>query len=92
MRRAVETLLITYDWGEALVALNVCLKPLVDHLFTREVALGAERQGDHAGAQMPRALAEGGAWHGGGGSGVRADGRSAEPGRISARRRSANLF
>ncbi|MEP6653276.1 MAG: hypothetical protein ABJA82_07955 [Myxococcales bacterium] len=62
MRRAVETLLITYDWGEALVALNVCLKPMVDHLFTAEFAIGAERQGDHADAQMLRSFADDCAW------------------------------
>ena len=24
---------MTYDWAEALVALNLCIKPLIDHLF-----------------------------------------------------------
>ena len=33
LRRTIEKLLVTYDWGEALVALNVCVRPLVDELF-----------------------------------------------------------
>jgi toluene monooxygenase system protein E len=38
LRRAVELLLVTYDWGEALVALNACVKPVVDELFMKVFA------------------------------------------------------
>jgi toluene monooxygenase system protein E len=43
LRQFVEQLLVTYDWGEAFVALNLVLKPLIDDLFlkrTSELALG----------------------------------------------------
>lgn len=33
LREITEKILVTYDWGEAFVALNVCLKPLVDDLI-----------------------------------------------------------
>jgi len=46
LRETVERLLVTYDWGEALVALNVCLKPQVDELFMRHFALLAAAHGD----------------------------------------------
>jgi toluene monooxygenase system protein E len=47
LRQFVEQLLVTYDWGEAFVALNLVLKPMIDELFlkhTSDLALG---QGDH---------------------------------------------
>ena len=62
-RRAVERLLVTYDWGEALIALNVCLKPVVDELFLLRLAELAEAAGDHLDAQILRALYEDCAWH-----------------------------
>lgn len=37
LRQLVEELLVTYDWSESFVALNLCLKPLLDHLFLREL-------------------------------------------------------
>jgi toluene monooxygenase system protein E len=47
LRRAVELLLVTYDWGEALVALNVCVKPVVDELFMKVLAdIAANDQAD----------------------------------------------
>ena len=33
LRIAIEKLLITYDWGESFVALNLVLKPLMDEVF-----------------------------------------------------------
>lgn len=35
LRALVEKLLVTYDFGEALVALNVCVKPALDELLLR---------------------------------------------------------
>src|ERR1700728_1361382 len=43
LREFVERLLVTYDWGEAFVALNLVLKPMIDDLFlkhTSDLALG----------------------------------------------------
>jgi len=62
LRRVVEKLLVTYDWGAALVALNVCVRPLVDELFLVGLATLAERNGDYADAQLLRSFADDGAW------------------------------
>ncbi len=62
LRRTIETLLVTYDWGEALVALNVCVKPILDHLFMGQLATLAERQGDYVDAQLLRSFADDCAW------------------------------
>jgi toluene monooxygenase system protein E len=63
LRRTVERLLVTYDWGEALVALNVCLQPLLDELFFAGLAALAERHGDYIDAQILRSYADDGRWH-----------------------------
>lgn len=53
LRRLVEELLVTYDWGEAFVALNVVVKPILDDVFARwgndkdRMMLGSFAQ-DHA--------------------------------------------
>jgi len=62
LRRAIETLLVTYDWGEALIALNVCLKPMVDDLFLGELAARADAAHDHLDAQILRSLFEDSQW------------------------------
>jgi toluene monooxygenase system protein E len=62
LRRALETLLVTYDWGEALIALNVCLKPTVDDLFLGALAERADAARDHLDAQILRSLFEDAAW------------------------------
>ena len=62
LRRTIETLLVTYDWGEALVALNVCVRPMVDELFLVGLAALAERHGDYADAQVLRSFADDGVW------------------------------
>lgn len=46
LRRTIEELLVTYDWGEAFVALNLCVKPLLDqlvHHFAAELARSGHR-------------------------------------------------
>jgi toluene monooxygenase system protein E len=53
MRSSIERLLVTYDWGEALVALNAVLKPLFDELFMVHLAQLASRSGDPL---LPRLL------------------------------------
>jgi len=62
LRWAVERLLVTYDWGEAFVALNACLKPMVDDLFLRDLAARAERVHDHLDAQILGSLFEDAEW------------------------------
>jgi toluene monooxygenase system protein E len=62
-RRAIETLLVTYDWGEALVALNAVVKPAFDGAFLgrlREQALSA---GDYLMAETLASLEEDSRWH-----------------------------
>lgn len=51
IRSVMEQLLVTYDWGEALVALNLCLKPVVDELFNVRLSALAGARGDHLDAQ-----------------------------------------
>jgi len=46
MRKLVERMLVTYDWAEALVALNVVLKPLFDELFMVQFGGVAAQSGD----------------------------------------------
>ncbi len=63
MRRLIETLLVTYDWGEALVALNLCVKPMIDDLFLVHLAELADRSHDYVDAQILRSLFEDSEWH-----------------------------
>jgi toluene monooxygenase system protein E len=63
LRRAIERLLVTYDWGEAFVALNVCLKPMIDDFFLVQLAVLADRSRDHLDAQILRSLFEDSEWH-----------------------------
>ena len=63
LRQYVERLLVTYDWGEAFVALNLVLKPMIDDLFlkrTSDLALG---QDDHLLGQILYSLGEDSDWH-----------------------------
>lgn len=46
LRKALEELLVTYDWGESFVALNVVVKPALDALFNDTVAELATLNGD----------------------------------------------
>ncbi|HEY5866644.1 MAG TPA: toluene hydroxylase, partial [Candidatus Tectomicrobia bacterium] len=38
LREAVEKMLIAYDWGEAFVALNLVVKPVIDAVFNMQLA------------------------------------------------------
>lgn len=63
LRQFVEQLLVTYDWGEAFVALNLVLKPMIDDLFlkhTSDLALG---HNDHLIGQIFYSLNEDCQWH-----------------------------
>lgn len=63
LRRAVEQLLVTYDWGESLAALNLCLKPAFDRLFMVRFADLARAAGDDLLAQLLFSLNEDCRWH-----------------------------
>jgi hypothetical protein len=62
LRRTIERMLVTYDWGEALVALNVCAKPLLDELLMVELPLLARREGDYLLGEIFFSLAQDCAW------------------------------
>jgi toluene monooxygenase system protein E len=63
LRRAVERALVTYDWAEAVAALNLCLKPMVEALFLGELTRLARRQQDFLVAEMLSSFEEDGRWH-----------------------------
>jgi toluene monooxygenase system protein E len=62
LRRALERLLVAYDWGEALVGLNLCFKPAVDALLGVELGRLARQRGDFVLAQMLASFEEDAAW------------------------------
>jgi toluene monooxygenase system protein E len=62
LRRVVERLLVTYDWGEALVALELVVKPAFDELALAAHADFARAHGDHLLAEMLDALYEDSRW------------------------------
>ena len=45
-REALERVLTTFDWGEALIAMNVVLKPAIDECYLRQLGQLARRNGD----------------------------------------------
>jgi toluene monooxygenase system protein E len=63
LRQAVEQCLVAYDWGEALIALNLCIKPLIDELFMTHLPKEAEEHGDHLLGQLFSSLDEDCRWH-----------------------------
>jgi toluene monooxygenase system protein E len=63
LRQFIERLLVTYDWAEAFIALNLVLKPMIDDLFlkrTSDLALG---HNDHLLGQIFYSLNEDCQWH-----------------------------
>jgi hypothetical protein len=63
LRKLIERLLVTYDWGESLVALNVAVKPLFDELFMAQFGLLAEQSGDPLLAKVLASLDADCRWH-----------------------------
>jgi toluene monooxygenase system protein E len=63
LRELVERLLVTYDWGEAFVALACAVKPRFDALFTSHLAELARRAGDDVFANVMFSLGEDCRWH-----------------------------
>jgi toluene monooxygenase system protein E len=63
LRRAVEQLLVTYDWGESFAALNLSVKPAFDELFMVRFADLARAAGDDPLAALLFSLNEDCQWH-----------------------------
>jgi toluene monooxygenase system protein E len=63
LREVIERLLVTYDWGEALAATTLVVKPAFDALFGERLAAAAARAGDPVLGQILSALGQDGAWH-----------------------------
>jgi hypothetical protein len=63
LRALVEKLLVTYDWAEAFVALNVCVKPIVDRIVTDGMGGEALSSGDSLLGGLLRNLGEDAVWH-----------------------------
>jgi toluene monooxygenase system protein E len=56
LRQVLERLLVTYDFGEALAALQLVVKPALDELFMVEFAALARERGDRLFAEMAHSL------------------------------------
>lgn len=63
LRELIERLLVTYDWGEAFVALACVVKPRFDALFTTQLAELARRAGDDVLPNVVFTLGEDCRWH-----------------------------
>ena len=63
LREVIEKLLVTYDWGEAFIALNLVLKPMFDELFMTGFGRLALREGDDLLGKIFLSLGEDCAWH-----------------------------
>jgi toluene monooxygenase system protein E len=63
LRQLVERLLVTFDWGEALIALNGALKPLFDRLWFEHLVGVAERHHDEVLEKTLSSLGDDARWH-----------------------------
>ena len=63
LREMIERLLVTYEWGEAFVALNLVFKPLFDEFFGRRLSALARSQGDDVLGRLLLSLCEDQRWH-----------------------------
>jgi toluene monooxygenase system protein E len=63
LRRLVERLLVTYDWGEALIALNGIIKPVFDRLWFEQLVVVAEQHHDEVLEKILSSLGDDGRWH-----------------------------
>jgi toluene monooxygenase system protein E len=62
LRQVLERLLVTYDWAETFVGLNLVLKPAFDELFMTEFGALAASQGDEALEKLFVSLTEDATW------------------------------
>lgn len=63
LRRFIERLLITYDWGEAFVGLNLIVKPMIDDFLLKHISDLALGHDDHLLGQIFYSLNEDCQWH-----------------------------
>ena len=63
LRRVVEQLLVTYDWGEAFSALCLGVKPMFDRLVFLGLAERARRAGDELITHLCASVDEDCRWH-----------------------------
>jgi toluene monooxygenase system protein E len=63
LRRLIEKLLVTWDWGEAFAAVNLGAKPVLDRFFLADVAENARTRGDYLLGEIFFSLGEDSAWH-----------------------------
>lgn len=63
LRELIERLLVCYDWGEALVALNLVVKPAFDQAFMVRFARVAEARGDRVLGELFSTLEGDCRWH-----------------------------
>ena len=63
LRRLIERLLVTYDWGEALLALNGIVKPIFDRLCFEQLVGIAERQHEEVLEKILSSLGDDARWH-----------------------------
>jgi toluene monooxygenase system protein E len=63
LRRLVEELLVTYDWGEAFCALALGVKPALDLLLMNELPDHARGLGDYLLGELTYSLDQDCAWH-----------------------------
>jgi hypothetical protein len=63
LREACERALVAWDWGEAFVASNLCIGPLLDELVLTRTPEVARRRGDPMLGVYFASFEEDGAWH-----------------------------
>ena len=63
LRELIERLLVTYDWGEALIALELAVKPVFDELFMKHLGALATSRGDQMLALIFDSLDDDCRWH-----------------------------
>jgi toluene monooxygenase system protein E len=63
LREVIERMLVSYDWDEAFVALDLVLKPLFDEFFGLHLAGLARMHGDDVLARILLSLSEDQRWH-----------------------------
>lgn len=63
LRRSIEQLLVTYDWGAALVIMNGLIKPLFDRLWFSCLADLAREHREEVLEKTLHSLADDGRWH-----------------------------